>query len=495
MRRAFFLLFLVTTACPNGEVDVDAGNPPQDSGLFDAGPTSDSGPLNDSGARDAEAADVGDTGVPTDGGAPFDAGFVTLSVATTSTGGAVISMPGTIACTEPTSGSCAETFEAGTSVTLTASAAADFAFLRWTGDCEGELANAVLFMDRDRSCTAFFIGTAGEVSLVPPPVSVVPNETEHPTDILVFREQSQMLLPANVLFDLHVPDTYNAYAGKPGTFPANLAVNVYFVHFDPIGIATQTNRRATLFFPEPIVGLIARADSLDATDAILGLAPAVTYPATGTEAERGLEVAGQDTLTLRGDRQRVDLDFLTSNSSDQFRIVTLATAGGDVPFLANGDVFVGAPASVVVGASQSSTVARVFVEQTAEVLSSDLPVDLSGPGRYSALGSESPGSIAAGTSVQSWFIHFDPVAGTQFVDASVTFDKEVLGLIFLLPNLEASDAQLGAPLVAYPTAGAEPDRQVEAGQDFVVFADDRRSVRVHMVATTGSDHVRVIVRE
>ncbi len=510
MKRALLASALVlVVACDGEQGDDDPGTPPDtgtgamkdaavDSGGADA--AMDGGPNADAGSADTGT--LGDGGLDgglEDGGALDASGTVTLSVATTSTGGAVYSTPGAIACTDPPTGPCSEVYSGGTRVVLTASAAADFGFDRWTGDCTGALPMTTVVMDADRSCTAHFIGTAGEIALEPPPLSVVPNETEDPVNIIVFREQENLAAPAAIPLDIHVPGRFASYSVPPGELPPGLLVNVYFLHFDPPGATTAiTHRVATLQFPERIVGLITAPGSLDATDTILGL-PTVLYPPPGGHPNRGIELNGiEDVLTLRGDRRHLDIDFETSSSSDQLRIITLATPGAEVPFLHNTSLgLIAPPASVVVDQTQSSTVAFLFPESSGLVLTAPLDVDLTTPGSYATQASVTPGTIAAGTRVRSWLIHFDPVGGAnQTVDATVTFDHEILGLAILVPSLEASDAVVGDASVAYPAAGSDPNRSVElANQDEIRWGDDNRSLELILTAGTGTDQVRVILAD
>jgi PKD repeat protein len=76
-----------------------------------------------------------------------------LTVATSGSG--TVSAPG-IACP----GDCAETYAAGSVVTLTATPVAGSAFLGWTGDCSGTAPTCALTMSQARSVTARFQATA-----------------------------------------------------------------------------------------------------------------------------------------------------------------------------------------------------------------------------------------------------------------------------------------------------------------------------------------------
>lgn len=510
------LPLLLMLACDGQqEEDRDTGV----SGRADTGPPKDAGAVQrdaepadalpeDADLPDADLTDAGltDADLPEDAGEPDagdldagepDAGLAfTLLVATTSTGGAVFSSPGAIACTDPPAGPCQDVFTAGSQVTLTASAAADFAFDRWTGDCAGGPSAVLLTMDADRTCTAHFIGTAGEIALVPPPLSVIPNDTEDAFDILIFREQTDLTVPPGQPLDIHLPDVHTTFPAPFGELPAGLLVNVYFVHFDPVGTAGLTRRQARLFFPERIVGFIARSASLDQADSVLGLPSTVTYPAPGAHTARGLELDGiQDVLTLEDDRRHVVLDFETSNSSDQFRIVTLATPGAPFPLLFIGEVGpIAPPPSVVLNQLQSSTTSFAFIESSGLTLAAPLDVDVTAPGSYTNQNNLSAGTIPAGTQIRSWMIHFDPTT-SRTIDGAITFQRDILGLILESTPLDTSDLVVGSSSTAYPAPGTDPDRRMELADDPLFLSGDRRSIRFRMRATTGIDQLRVILAD
>lgn len=464
-----------------------------DLGRVDADP-SDLGPLDDAGVEDTGPEDAGtDDAEALDQGEGDASVFFTLTVST-STGGSVVSVPGSINCFEA-AGACAEDYSEGITVTLTASAATDFAFDGWTGDCLGQGPVAQVVMDADRSCAVSFLGTQGEVALVSPPSSVIPNQTEDPTNILIFPERTGVTLPAGVPFDVHVPDTYGVtHPENTGDLPAGQVVNVYFLHFDPVGTAL-THRTATLTFPGRIVALITKTNTLFATDDLLGLPGQVLYPSAGTHPDRGLEDGNQDAIVLSADRRQLSIDFETSTSSDQIRIVTIPLAT-PVPFMSSRNAsLLSAPLSVALGATESSTRATVFLESANLTLTAPLSTDISVPGVVQSPGGLTPGTIPSGTAVSSYLVHFDPVGGAlTSLEGSLSFDRPILGLIGQIATLDASDPVLGASGTTYPT-GAEPDRAMEwaATMDWVRFSSDGRSLRFRLHASTGSDQLRVIL--
>ncbi len=107
-----------------------------------------------------------------------------------------------------------------------------------------------------------------------------------------------------------------------------------------------------------------------------------------------------------------------------------------------------APASVVQGAFQDNDNFYVFDEKQNYSLTSDLSVDwLASDG--GSLSNGSGGTIAAGTRVNSYFLHFDPSSDGRKVYGEVDFSEAILAVIYTPLNLERSDGTLGAPGTAY----------------------------------------------
>jgi prepilin-type processing-associated H-X9-DG protein/prepilin-type N-terminal cleavage/methylation domain-containing protein len=155
-----------------------------------------------------------------------------------------------------------------------------------------------------------------------------------------------------------------------------------------------------------------------------------------------------------------------------------------------------APASVMIGqngALESSTMIRVFCEQKNYVLPSSVQVSISGPGYYDSHAKMTPGSVAAGTRVNCYFIHFDPAAGGGQVSGRMNFNGDILGVVCRDAQLDASDSVLGNPGTQYPTGHAS--RGFESGQDIVSVSDDRRTLTIHrFYSTSCGEQARVIVQ-
>ncbi len=132
-------------------------------------------------------------------------------------------------------------------------------------------------------------------------------------------------------------------------------------------------------------------------------------------------------------------------------IFWVTTAQGAV--VTTGDaIYIAPPPSVERGVFSSNTNFFVF-EETTQTLTSDLDVDwLASNG--GALSNGGGGTIAAGTGITSYFVHFSPetlVSGGVEVSGDLTFSQKIIAVIFSWQNLATSDSVLGAPGTSYPT--------------------------------------------
>jgi hypothetical protein len=185
----------------------------------------------------------------------------------------------------------------------------------------------------------------------------------------------------------------------------------------------------------------------------------------------------------------------------------LAASPGHATISATGNIEIqAAPPSVernalqAPGPTEPRVIIRGFVEQEGVTLPADLVVDLTEPGLYRNF-SELPvvkPRIAAGTEVNSFFLHSDQAVGTRGVRfrSAVTFDSEVLGVIVLRQTLDllarGTDAPVGSPTTLYPF-GASSFRGIELGdRDSIELSADRRTVTVDLNTVEALDQVRII---
>ena len=182
---------------------------------------------------------------------------------------------------------------------------------------------------------------------------------------------------------------------------------------------------------------------------------------------------------------------------------------GDVRYLHR------APRSVLQGVFEHNEYILVFREKADLILTEAVRVNAVGPGKYRTKRrpEDPPGTaiavrvdqperetlhtLAAGTRVSSYFVHFDPVRGGGAKGVhrrgSIRFEQPVLGVIIATRHLVPSDGMLGHPGTRYETTdfaiarnGLEPD-------DRMTLSEDRRTVYLQLGAGTSVDHVRILV--
>jgi hypothetical protein len=158
---------------------------------------------------------------------------------------------------------------------------------------------------------------------------------------------------------------------------------------------------------------------------------------------------------------------------------------------------------------QSDTSMYSLYEATNYVVGkSGLKVDLNAPGTYTttALNTDPTQagkySISAGTAINSYFIHFNPIdpffTSTQVnLKASLTFDstEKILGIMTSIPSLSASNASVGLAGITY-----NPSTFGEFGLDnksdilkWTLNADGSTTLDLNLyVGKNALDEVRVI---
>ncbi len=169
----------------------------------------------------------------------------------------------------------------------------------------------------------------------------------------------------------------------------------------------------------------------------------------------------------------------------------------------SGDVsLISAPASVQRGAMESDTDLFGFSEVENYTLLSDLYVNGIGPGFYVGTGATATDTIAAGTVVDSYLFHVGPETNSspsRYL-GDVTFDVDILGIIFERNELNQTDPTLGLAGTLYSAGMPNSDfREFEAGgacgtdvYDCATISSDLRSLSLNLGTTTQIDQIRVI---
>ncbi|MGH2699634.1 MAG: hypothetical protein ACRDJL_10640 [Actinomycetota bacterium] len=176
-------------------------------------------------------------------------------------------------------------------------------------------------------------------------------------------------------------------------------------------------------------------------------------------------------------------------------LFTSTTAYGEIVSTSGGIVKIAPPPSVMVGVLESDTEAFAFDEQQDVTLTDPLPVDITTPGVYDDSADLTPGSIPAGTTVSSHFVHADDIGGggrsrPTRIEGTVVTDSDIIGISVLADNLDASDF-LGAPGTVYPTGGQQRELNLDSA-DMVIEELDKRTVFIRFRILTHLDQVRII---
>lgn len=176
-------------------------------------------------------------------------------------------------------------------------------------------------------------------------------------------------------------------------------------------------------------------------------------------------------------------------------VLVLTSAQAGIVSVSGAASLIAAPASVVPNAGfESFTTAGVFNERQNVNLSQLAQVNVTTTGFFDALGDLTPGSIAVGTLVSSYYLHADPVGSGQTrytYIGSVTFDSDILGVAALNAQLVGTNF-LGAPGTTYPNAGNVNGLDFPENTDTLTISGDRRTLSFKFVAFAGADAVRVI---
>ncbi len=139
---------------------------------------------------------------------------------------------------------------------------------------------------------------------------------------------------------------------------------------------------------------------------------------------------------------------------------------------------------------------QIFVERSRFVADQAIEVDTLDPGHFAAV---SPGGgrklASGGRELRSYLLQLVPDgADEDALEASVTFDHEIVGIIYSPEKLAESDLVVGADeMSALQSRGL--DGGDDSNGDEILLSDDRRTVNLKLRggADDQLDHVRVLV--
>ena len=130
-------------------------------------------------------------------------------------------------------------------------------------------------------------------------------------------------------------------------------------------------------------------------------------------------------------------------------------------------------------------------------LTSNIDVDITTPGVYSTVGSLTPGTLLAGTVVNSHTLYFDPLTGSTAV-AGFQFDGNIIGVIVqdaLTPNdrFLASDFLIPGSVPIGNIPGSHfAARGIELGDNTDSVQVNAQSIKVSLGAGSPGDQIRVL---
>lgn len=152
------------------------------------------------------------------------------------------------------------------------------------------------------------LSTTESLNLIPPPPDVTKDALLSDTEMWVFDEKQGFVLTDDLIVDL---------GGSSGVISAGTRINSHFVHSQSLTAPGAVSLSGSATFNAPILGIIASANLLDASDSILSLA-GTSYP-TGLST-RSTEFTLGDSIAFAGNT--VTLTLNTGSNPDQLRVIS-----------------------------------------------------------------------------------------------------------------------------------------------------------------------------
>ncbi len=137
----------------------------------------------------------------------------------------------------------------------------------------------------------------------------------------------------------------------------------------------------------------------------------------------------------------------------------------------------------------------VWEELQGQPLPGDIQVNVTEPGFYPKPDTMPGGTVPGGTLVDVYFFHYDAIGnGPANLSGTFTCGGEILGIICLKPQLDATDPVLGVDGTTYDTGRGARGFE-SGGQDQITLHDDRRTVTINkFFITSPGEEMRIIVK-
>ncbi|MEO0415161.1 MAG: hypothetical protein AAF226_09450 [Verrucomicrobiota bacterium] len=160
-----------------------------------------------------------------------------------------------------------------------------------------------------------------------------------------------------------------------------------------------------------------------------------------------------------------------------------------------GDVVIQLPGTQPQAASSGQV--EVYLENRSFISDQSLLVDAVEPGKFADLKAEQRAHlVAANTPMSSYLLHVsaDESDAGESVEASLTFDQPVIGVIFSSDKLEGSDPYVGVTPGSFAKASASGSRGLDAqDDDQVLLSEDGKTLNLRISAQNEIDQIRVLV--
>ena len=344
----------------------------------------------------------------------------------------------------------------------------------------------------------------GQVELTPAQGTVEVNKNEDLNYAKIFPERTSVTLAAPLPVDVTRPGDFNT-ASKltPGLIQAGTVVNSWYLHADVTGQPSEFRQmKGWITFESPVLGLVFSDSRLNLSN-YLGLSTTI-YSKAARQLDVGLD-PNSDSISLSPDRKTVYFNSMTAPACDDLRIITAATPDPisspqvlyhQIPGVTLGGQVesVPAPQTVEVNKNEDPNYAKLFAENALITLSSPLIVDVASPGAYNQVAALVPAAVAAGTVVNSYYLHAD-VTGQpvnfRLMTGSITFETPILGLVFSDSRLNTSNF-LGLASTVYSSVGRRYDIGSGNISDSFTLSADRKTITFNSNTAPACDDMRII---